>query len=73
MSGRARRTIASIAAVAFMIFWIWAALAVAEWLPDNAIVQVIYFAVVGVAWGVPLFPLIAWANKGTDPGGGDRP
>ncbi len=40
--------------LAFLAFYIWAATAVAERLPDSPAVQLIYFAVVGTLWGVPL-------------------
>ena len=72
MSGGKRRVIASIGCLGFLVFWIWAALAIGDRLPDDPMLKVLFFAVAGTAWGLPLFPLIAWANKGTDPGGGDR-
>jgi len=68
MGGRTRRAAASAAAIAFLIFWIWGAASLADLLPDNMLLKVVYFAVAGTAWGLPLFPLIAWANRG-----GDRP
>jgi hypothetical protein len=33
-------------------------------IPKHWAVQVAYFAVAGVLWGVPLFPLISWMNRG---------
>jgi len=63
VKARARRVVASFGAVGFLVFWIWGALAIGEHLPDAMWVKLIYFAVAGTAWGVPLFPLIAWANK----------
>jgi len=58
-----RRLVGSVGAVAFMFVWIWAALAIGDRLPDVMWLKLIYFAVAGTAWGVPLFPLIAWANR----------
>jgi hypothetical protein len=36
-------------------------------LPRNFLLELVFFAVAGVAWGLPLFPLLAWMNK--EPGG----
>ena len=46
-----------------MVAYIWAAIAIGERLPDNRAVQMIYFIVAGTAWGLPLFPLISWAQR----------
>ena len=64
MTARARKLVGSAGVLVFLGFYIWAATAVAERLPDSTIVQLIYFAVVGTLWGVPLFPLIAWVQRG---------
>lgn len=58
-----RRAIGSIGCVLFLVFWIWACLAVGDRLPDAPWVKVLFFAVAGTGWGLPLFPLIAWANR----------
>jgi hypothetical protein len=64
MSPRVRKLVGSVGVLAFLAFYIWAATAVAERLPDNIVIQLIYFAIVGTVWGVPLFPLIAWVQRG---------
>ena len=58
-----RRAIGSFGCVAFLVFWIWGAIAIGDRLPDIMWLKLIYFAVAGTAWGLPLFPFIAWANK----------
>lgn len=63
MKAGVRRAVASLAAVVFAVFWIWGATTLAAYLPEATWIQLIYFAVAGTAWGVPLFPLIAWANR----------
>ncbi len=63
MKAGTRRAVASIGAVAFLVFWIWGATTLAAFLPDSTWVRLVYFAVAGTGWGVPLFPLIAWANR----------
>ena len=64
MPPRVRKLVGSAGVLVFLGFYIWAAVAVAERLPDDTIVQLVYFAVVGTAWGLPLFPLIAWVQRG---------
>ncbi|HYE43838.1 MAG TPA: DUF2842 domain-containing protein [Caulobacteraceae bacterium] len=63
MKGGARRALASLGALVFLVAWVWAATVVADRLPDVMWLKLLYFAVVGTAWGLPLFPLIAWANR----------
>jgi hypothetical protein len=63
MKAGVRRAVASFGAVAFLGFWIWGATTLADHLPAALWIKLVYFAVAGTAWGLPLFPLIAWANK----------
>ncbi len=63
MKAGVRRAIGSFGCVAFLIFWIWGAVTLADHLPDIMWLKLLYFAVAGTAWGLPLFPLIAWSNK----------
>jgi hypothetical protein len=63
MSMRMRSLIASILMVLFLGFYIWAATAVAEMLPENKWVWLLYYPIVGTAWGVPLIPLLSWITK----------
>ena len=64
MPARTRKLVGSLGVLAFLGVYIWAAASVAERLPDSTWVQLVYFAVVGTLWGVPLFPLIAWVQRG---------
>ena len=49
--------------VAFLIFYVWAVVSLASFVPDVWWAQVLYFAVAGLAWGVPILPLISWAGR----------
>ena len=64
MSPRVRKLVGSAGVLAFLAFYIWAAASIAERLPDSTVVQLVYFALVGTLWGAPLFPLIAWVQRG---------
>ena len=63
MSVRTRKLIGSLAIVGFLGFYIAVVATVAERLPTNWIVQLVFFVVAGVSWGVPLVPLISWMNR----------
>jgi hypothetical protein len=62
MGLRTRRLVAAFGIVAFLGFYIWAATVVGERLPANPLAQLAYYALVGTLWGVPLFPLLSWAE-----------
>jgi uncharacterized membrane protein len=64
MPPRARRTVAALGIVIFLGVYVWAAIFVADRLPDAAWIDALYFIVVGTAWGVPLLPLLKWAEGG---------
>ena len=63
MGPRTRSAVASIGVVAFLIFYVWAVVSLASFVPDVWWAQVLYFAVAGLAWGVPSLPLISWAGR----------
>ena len=64
MNPRLRRFIATIGVLAFLTAWIWACVEIGVRLPDNDWVQLVFYAVAGIGWGVPLYPLFRWAEKG---------
>ncbi len=63
MSPRRRKLIGAVAILLFMAAYIWIAIAVSALLPESRTVQLIYFLVAGMAWGLPLFPLITWIQR----------
>jgi Protein of unknown function (DUF2842) len=64
MNPRLRKLIGSVAVLAFLAAYIAVAVTLADRLPDNRLIQLIYFAVAGTAWGLPLLPLLAWMQRG---------
>jgi hypothetical protein len=64
MQPRLRSFIGSMAILAFMAVYIWAATLVADRLPDNMAIKMLFFAVAGLGWGVPILPFISWMNRG---------
>lgn len=63
MSPRLRKFIGLIAILAFVLAYVVAALAVGDRLPDHWAARLVFYGLVGVVWGIPLFPLIRWMNR----------
>lgn len=63
MPPRARRFVAFLAVIAFLAFWVWGSISISELLPDHALVKMVFFIVAGMGWGLPLIPLLRWAEK----------
>lgn len=64
MNPRLRRLIAAIGVVAFLAFYIWAAVAIGERLPDQPLIDLLFYALAGTGWALPLYPLLRWAERG---------
>ena len=48
----------------FLAGYVWAATTLADRLPNDMWIKLVYFAVVGVGWGLPILPLMTWMNRG---------
>ena len=64
MPPRLRKLVGSVGVVAFLLGYIWIVVLTADRVPENAVLQTVFFLVAGVLWGVPLIPLIRWMNGG---------
>ena len=62
MGPRARRGVASVGILAFLIFYIWVVVAIGAFVPDHPLAQLTYYGLAGTLWGVPLLPLMSWAE-----------
>jgi len=63
MGARSRRFVATIGVLLFLSFWVWGAVAINDRLPDIWWLDLIFFAVAGIGWGIPLIPLLRWAER----------
>lgn len=68
MPPRARRFVAMAGVLAFLAFYVWAVTAIGDRLPKAWWVAVIFYGVAGIAWGVPVIPLLKWAERGEPKG-----
>ena len=64
MGPRTRKALASVGVLAFLAFYVWLVTVLSAFIPDAWWAQVLYFAVAGLAWGLPILPLLKWAEKG---------
>ncbi len=64
MHPRLRRLVAAFGVLAFLAFWVWALIALRGLLPASQWIDFLFFAVGGTAWGLPLIPLLKWAERG---------
>ncbi len=49
--------------LAFIAAYVWAAVMVSDYVPNQWAIRLAYYAVVGIGWGFPLFPLFRWMNR----------
>jgi len=64
MSARARKFIGLFGLLAFLAAYVVAITLISDHVPKQWGVQAIFYLVAGVAWGVPILPLISWMNRG---------
>jgi hypothetical protein len=64
MPARIRKLIGLFGVLAFLAAYVAIAVVVADRLPRHWAVQLVFFAVVGVGWGLPLIPVFKWMNRG---------
>jgi hypothetical protein len=64
MSARVRKAIGSAIIVTFMLTYIGVAASIGGRMPDQWLVRLAFYLVVGTAWSLPLIPLVIWMNRG---------
>ena len=64
MSARVRKLIGLFGLLAFLTAYVVVATKVADHVPKHWAAQLVFFVVVGIGWGLPILPLIAWMNRG---------
>jgi hypothetical protein len=64
MSARVRTILGSLAMLVFLAVYVWLATLIGDHLPAKPWLWLVYYAVVGTAWGLPLIPLLSWIGKG---------
>ncbi len=63
MSPRLKKFIGLFILLPSLFIYVVLAITIADFLPENAIIRIIYYAIAGVIWVFPLKPLILWMNS----------
>ncbi|MDH4384302.1 MAG: DUF2842 domain-containing protein [Caulobacter sp.] len=58
-----KKIVGTLGILLFLALYAMAAVSLHDRLPDHRAIEFLYFAVVGTAWGLPLFPLLSWMNQ----------
>ncbi len=65
MTGRSRKLVGMLVLLVGLALYIGLAVTIATtWLPGHWAAQLLFYAVAGVAWAIPLRPFMAWMNRG---------
>lgn len=64
MNPRVRKAVGGVLMLLFLGVYAMVMTTAAGFLPDNRIIQTIFFVIAGVGWCVPLFPLVYWMENG---------
>jgi hypothetical protein len=64
LTARVRKLIGGVGILAFIALWVWAMTAIGARLPQHWAVQIAFYAVAGIGWGIPILPLLSWMNRG---------
>lgn len=63
MPPRQKKFIGMIVLLLGFFIYLIAAITIADFLPSNKILEIVYFAVAGIAWIFPVKHLLAWMNR----------
>ncbi|MFZ4066741.1 MAG: DUF2842 domain-containing protein [Phenylobacterium sp.] len=64
MPRRLRSFVGSVLILIFLAGYVWAATAIADRLPNDMRIKLVFFALAGVGWGLPILPLMTWMERG---------
>jgi hypothetical protein len=65
MNPRVRKLIGLFAILIFLLLYMGAVAQLALLVPHHGPLQFAFYALAGVAWGIPILPLISWMNRGS--------
>ena len=64
MNARLRKAIGGVAMLAFLAAYVGAVVTLGDHVPNHWLAKLAFYGIAGVAWGVPIIPLITWMNRG---------
>ena len=63
LSPHIKKVYGGVLIMVFLAGYIYLAATLAGMLPDNILIKAVYYAVIGIGWGIPLIPLLSWMDK----------
>ena len=60
---RTRRLLACLFIVVFLVAYIVIVTTIAQYLPANKWLQMAYYGLTGILWGLPLIPVLSWSEN----------
>ena len=63
MPMRVKKMLGSLFIFLFVVFWILLAMGLARHVPPQWYWQLAFYAVMGLGWGVPIFPVLSWMER----------
>lgn len=63
LSPRTKKVYGGVLIMVFLAGYIYLAATLGNMLPDNILIKAVYYALIGIGWGVPLIPLLSWMDK----------
>lgn len=64
---RLKKIIGSLFVCVFVLFWVVLAIGLANRVPNVWYLQLAFYAVMGLGWGLPIFPVLVWMEKSKTP------
>ena len=64
MTARARKFVGMLLLLAFIVVYVGIVAMIGERLPSHWAVQLVFYVVAGLGWGLPVLPLLSWMNRG---------
>jgi hypothetical protein len=64
MPVRVKKMLGSLFICIFVIFWIWLGASLSVFVPKNRALEMVYYAVFGLGWCVPVAPILLWMEYG---------
>jgi hypothetical protein len=64
MNACARKLLGLFGILAFLLLYVGVVARLSAYVPDHGPLQLAFYALAGICWGVPILPLISWMNRG---------
>jgi hypothetical protein len=63
MNPRLRKLIGLFGILAFLVIYMGGVARLAGFVPQHGALQLTFYALAGICWGIPVLPIISWMNR----------